>query len=155
MKAPKTVILSLMLLLCFSLFNAKHTFANELNDVVVSSDLNENMKITDFSGSARDGVSLPNDVSIKSIVVPSEPTESWFRNLFNPILSRFFHFTFNQKGVTTYPDEVDQYNSLLHHAKTLLSMIVAPTIGLVFFWWGLRKVSRAIMTAFKRGKLRI
>lgn len=34
----------------------------------------------------------------------------------------------------------------------VLASVIGVTIGLVFFWWGLRKVVRMIMSAFKRGR---
>lgn len=37
----------------------------------------------------------------------------------------------------------------------VLASLVTACIGLVFMWWGVRKMARAIMSAFKRGKLRI
>lgn len=37
----------------------------------------------------------------------------------------------------------------------VLASLVTACIGLVFMWWGVRKMARAIMSAFKRGSLRI
>lgn len=37
----------------------------------------------------------------------------------------------------------------------VLASVVTACIALVFMWWGIRKVTRAIMAAFKRGKLRL
>lgn len=37
----------------------------------------------------------------------------------------------------------------------VLSAAVGVCIGLVFMWWGVRKVAGMLMKAFKRGKLRI
>lgn len=37
----------------------------------------------------------------------------------------------------------------------VLASCVTACIGLVFMWWGVRKVVRMIMSAFKRGKLRM
>lgn len=37
----------------------------------------------------------------------------------------------------------------------VLGALVAACIGLVFAWWGVRKVSKALMAAFKKGKLRL
>lgn len=34
----------------------------------------------------------------------------------------------------------------------VLTSIVSVCIGLVFMWWGLRKVTRMIMTAWKNGR---
>lgn len=33
--------------------------------------------------------------------------------------------------------------------------VVTAGIGLVFAWWGVRKVTRGIMSAFKNGKLSV
>ena len=37
----------------------------------------------------------------------------------------------------------------------VLSTLVAAGIGLVFMWWGVRKASRSLMAAFKKGKLKL
>lgn len=37
----------------------------------------------------------------------------------------------------------------------VLASCIGACIGLVFMWWGVRKVTKMIMAAFKRGKLRI
>jgi len=37
----------------------------------------------------------------------------------------------------------------------VIASCVTACIALVFFWWGVRKVVRMIMSAFKRGKLKI
>lgn len=37
----------------------------------------------------------------------------------------------------------------------VLAVAVASCAGLVFMWWGVRKVTSMIMAALKRGKLRI
>ena len=37
----------------------------------------------------------------------------------------------------------------------VLSYAIPVVIGLVFMWWGVRKVSGMLMRAFKRGKLRV
>lgn len=37
----------------------------------------------------------------------------------------------------------------------LLASLVGAVIGLVFMWWGVRKVAGAIMGAFRSGKLSI
>lgn len=36
----------------------------------------------------------------------------------------------------------------------VLAFAVPICIGLVFMWWGVRKVTRMIMGAFRKGKLR-
>lgn len=35
----------------------------------------------------------------------------------------------------------------------VLASIVTAGIGLVFMWWGVRKAVRALMSAFKKGKM--
>lgn len=37
----------------------------------------------------------------------------------------------------------------------LLASLVGVTIGLVFMWWAVRKVTGAIMSAFRKGKLSV
>lgn len=37
----------------------------------------------------------------------------------------------------------------------VLAVVVSACIGLVFMWWGLRKATRALMAAFKKGKISI
>lgn len=35
----------------------------------------------------------------------------------------------------------------------VLATIVAACVGLVFMWWGVRKAIKALMSAFKKGRL--
>lgn len=35
----------------------------------------------------------------------------------------------------------------------VLAITAGACVGLVFMWWGVRKVTRALMGAFKKGKL--
>lgn len=37
----------------------------------------------------------------------------------------------------------------------VLAVVVAACVGLVFMWWGLRKASGALMSAFRKGKLSV
>ena len=37
----------------------------------------------------------------------------------------------------------------------VLASIVAASIGLAFMWWGVRKAVRALMSAFKKGKVSV
>lgn len=37
----------------------------------------------------------------------------------------------------------------------IIASIIVVCIGLVFFWWGLRKVIKMLMGAFKKGKLSV
>lgn len=35
----------------------------------------------------------------------------------------------------------------------VLAVVAAACVGLAFMWWGVRKVVRALMSAFKKGKI--
>lgn len=35
----------------------------------------------------------------------------------------------------------------------ILVVLVGATVGFAFMWWGVRKLVRAIMSAFKKGKV--
>lgn len=37
---------------------------------------------------------------------------------------------------------------------SVLAVLVASAIGLVFMWWGVRKAAHVLMSAFRSGKLR-
>lgn len=37
----------------------------------------------------------------------------------------------------------------------VLVVLVGATVGLAFMWWGVRKLVRALMAAFKKGKVSI
>lgn len=37
----------------------------------------------------------------------------------------------------------------------VLAVVVAACVGLVFMWWGVRKAVRALMAAFRRGKISV
>ncbi len=37
----------------------------------------------------------------------------------------------------------------------VLAVVVGACIGMVFMWWGVRKVARMLMSAFKKGKLSV
>ena len=37
----------------------------------------------------------------------------------------------------------------------VLAAVVGACVGLAFMWWGLRKAVRALMTAFKKGKVSV
>lgn len=37
----------------------------------------------------------------------------------------------------------------------VIASTVTAGVGLVFMWWGVRKAARALMSAFKKGKLSI
>lgn len=35
----------------------------------------------------------------------------------------------------------------------VLAVLAGATVGLAFMWWGVRKLTRALMSAFKKGKV--
>lgn len=35
----------------------------------------------------------------------------------------------------------------------VLAVVAAACVGLAFMWWGVRKATRALMAAFKKGKV--
>ena len=37
----------------------------------------------------------------------------------------------------------------------IVAAVIGASIGLVFMWWAVRKVSRAVMGAFRKGKLSV
>lgn len=37
----------------------------------------------------------------------------------------------------------------------VIASVIGAGIGLVFMWWGVRKLVRTLMSAFKSGKLRV
>lgn len=43
----------------------------------------------------------------------------------------------------------------INNILTVIVALIGACIVLVFFWWGLRKLIRAVMSAFKKGKLSV
>lgn len=37
----------------------------------------------------------------------------------------------------------------------VLASVAAAAVGLVFMWWGVRKAVKVLMSAFRKGKLRV
>lgn len=37
----------------------------------------------------------------------------------------------------------------------VLAVVVGACVGLAFMWWGVRKVIRALMSAFKKGRVSV
>lgn len=37
----------------------------------------------------------------------------------------------------------------------VLAVVAGAVVGLAFMWWGVRKASRALMSAFKKGRVSI
>lgn len=52
---------------------------------------------------------------------------------------------------------IDSITSQLTPASiiSILSLVIAAAVGFVFLWWGIRKVAGVIITAFKKGKLKV
>lgn len=38
---------------------------------------------------------------------------------------------------------------------TVILAVIGVCVGFVFFWWGIRKVVRMVMAAFKKGKISV
>lgn len=57
-------------------------------------------------------------------------------------------------GSTDIKPVIDEVTSQVSVANiaTVLAAFIGICIGLVFFWWALRKVLKMIMSAFRRGK---
>lgn len=37
----------------------------------------------------------------------------------------------------------------------VLAVVVGACVGMAFMWWGVRKATRALMSAFKKGKISV
>lgn len=37
----------------------------------------------------------------------------------------------------------------------VLAVLAGAAIGMVFMWWGVRKIAKTLMSAFKKGKLSV
>lgn len=62
-------------------------------------------------------------------------------------------------GVISYSDFSSLFTTLTNqiNVTTIMGVIGAVAgacVGLAFFWWGVRKVSRMLFSAFKGGKFR-
>ena len=59
--------------------------------------------------------------------------------------------------LTDYQTVVTEISNTLSSSNvaTVLTYAIGVCIGLVFFWWAVRKVGGMLMRAFKRGKLRL
>ena len=60
-------------------------------------------------------------------------------------------------GLETYKNVIDSIADTLSttNLSNVLVYAVGVAIGLVFLWWGVRKVSRILMSAFRKGRLRL
>lgn len=58
-------------------------------------------------------------------------------------------------GVDAWQSVIDALTAQVSVSTVVavLASAVAACVGLVFMWWGLRKVTKAIMAAFKSGRL--
>ena len=81
------------------------------------------------------------------------------------MLTRFFLVPFIAlTGGTTTAVTASDWQSVINAITSQISVstvvavlasLVGAAIGLVFMWWGVRKVTSAIMAAFRRGKLKL
>lgn len=60
-------------------------------------------------------------------------------------------------GASDFESVIDIIKSQVNVSTIIgvLASIVGVCIGLVFLWWGVRKVIRMIMSAFKKGKISV
>lgn len=68
------------------------------------------------------------------------------------------------EAVTVDPVEFSDFQAVLTNLQAQISVatvvaviaaVVGAAIGLVFMWWGVRKLIRVIMGAFKKGKVSV
>lgn len=145
----RKIIICCLVALFLPFLMSTNTYAEEIESI-------EEQEIVDFSGASLDGSS---DVSIKQLPVYPENEEGYTIDSWLPdFLSRFngVFFAPTWSSIVNGPNASQQESTnLMVRAVQLLTAGVPLIIGLVFFWWGLRKVAGAIMSAFKKGKLRI
>lgn len=102
--------------------------------------------VLDFSEASKIG----GEVSIKSMpIFPPNDSEDIMTNAFVTFLDTFNHISAAPGGNPTGGTNWFAY------LKIILVYAVPVLTGGVFFWWGLRKTISAIMSAFKKGKLRL
>lgn len=73
-----------------------------------------------------------------------------------PLLNLLATDTANVVDVAQFSSVLDSLTSQIS-VSTILGVITATIgagIGLVFMWWGVRKLVRAVMSAFKSGNLK-
>lgn len=51
-------------------------------------------------------------------------------------------------------DEISKFISV-ENIVAVLAAVTAVSVSFVFLWWGVRKVIRMIMSAFRKGKLSV
>lgn len=111
---------------------------------------NQEIEILDFSETAKDGIEGTDPVVRSLPPFPTDLTND--QQLFQPFLARLLSWSFDSNGNTTYGSG---NKNVLVYVTNILVLLVPFAVGIVFFWWGLRKTVSAIMSAFKKGKLRI
>lgn len=151
----------LLFMICFGLIGCIRSpvFANEINNgtAVESSVSDAEDTILDFSGSAKLGDTTVKAVPIVPTPDPDTASGTW-EVVFQPVLQRFAHFSparTPDQNVLTNGYSSETSTSLLTLMINLFAKIAGFTVALVFMYWGIRKVTSAIMSAFKRGRLRI
>lgn len=63
-------------------------------------------------------------------------------------------------GLINSSDFVEVLNSLQSQLNVdsvveVLAVVVGACVGLAFMWWGARKITSALMSAFKKGKISV
>lgn len=55
------------------------------------------------------------------------------------------------------PEQYVQYSNVLtkYHLIQVLVLCVGASVGLAFMWWGVKKLVRALLRAFKHGTTRL
>lgn len=148
-----------LFLLCFGLIGCIRSpvYADEINDSNAVEESAETAQdtILDFSSAAKLG-----DATIKAVPIvptPEDPSGTW-ESVFQPVLQRFAHFVPTVKPgsqILASGFESNSNTSIVTQMIHVIAGIAGFTVGLVFLYWGIRKVTRAIMSAFKHGRLRI
>ena len=61
----------------------------------------------------------------------------------------------NAVDATAWSSVIDALTAQISVASVVgvLATLVSAGIGLVFMWWGVRKASRSLMSAFRKGKM--
>ena len=64
---------------------------------------------------------------------------------------------FTPVDASAWADVMEAFTAQISVASTVgvLASVATAGIGLVFLWWGVRKASRALMAAFKKGRMSI
>lgn len=96
--------------------------------------------------------SLPGDASDVIISVPF--ASAYTNNTGSPITLSLGGLINVYSSGTELLETFLQYFTI-NQVVVILSAAVGSCITLVFMWWGVRKMAYAIMSAFKKGKLRI